>query len=346
MTQETTGQATEAYRGKRVLITGGLGFLGSNLAGRLVALEASVRIIDALIPGMGGNLCNIDGLQGRVEVAVADLRDPEALVRALDGVDVIFNLAGQVSHIDSMRHPLDDLGINVESQLRLLEACRARTPEARIVFTSTRHLYGRPERVPVDEAHPILPPDVNGIHKAAAESYHQLYHRVFGLPICVLRVTNAYGPRQLIQHDRHGFIGWFIRLALEDREITVFGDGSQVRDFVYVDDVVEAMLQAGLSERCLGGTYNVGGSQPIAHRDLVALLIELAGSGRVRFVDWPADRKAIDIGSVYLDSTRLRQAIGWEPRTPLREGLARTLDFYRTRMACYTAPAPSRWEVA
>ncbi len=338
MNPDTMQDLHDQYRGRQVLVTGGLGFIGSTLAHRLVALGAKVRIIDALVPGTGGDLYNISGIEHRVQVDVADLRDPAALDRAVDGAEIVFNLAGQVSHIDSMRHPLADLGINVESQLRLLEACRSRIPASRVVFTSTRHIYGRPERVPVDESHPIRPPDLNGIHKAAAESYHTLYHGVFGLPVCTLRLTNVYGPRQLIRHDRLGFIGWFIRLALEDRDIRIFGDGSQVRDFVYVDDVVDALLAAGLVDACVGTTFNVGGCEPIAHRDLVALLIELAGSGRARFVEWPADRKAIDIGSVYLDSTRLQQATGWKPRVGLREGLARTFAFYRTRMAAYTAP--------
>jgi UDP-glucose 4-epimerase len=326
----------DAYRDTRVLVTGGLGFIGSTLARRLVGLGADVRIVDALLPDMGGDRYNIEGIEDRLGVEIADLRDWDATARAIEDREIIFNLAGQVSHVDSMRNPSGDLGVNVDSQLQFLENCRHHNPAARVVFTSTRHVYGRVTRMPVDETHPIRPPDVNGINKFAAESYHRLYHETYGLPVCILRLTNVYGPRQLIRHSRHGFIGWFIRLALEDREIQIFGDGSQVRDFVYVDDAVDALLRAGVSEACNGQTFNVGGREPIAHRDLAQLLIQLAGSGRVRYVDWPSDRKAIDIGSVSVDSSRLRAATGWEPSIALRDGLVRTLAFYRPRMAIYT----------
>jgi UDP-glucose 4-epimerase len=251
---------------------------------------------------------------------------------------VIFNLAGQVSHIDSMRDPYTDLEINCRSQLTLLEACRRNNPTAKVVYAGTRQVYGKPDTLPVTEQHLVRPTDVNGVNKVAGEYYHLVYNHVFGVRACSLRLTNTYGPRQLVKHNRQGFIGWFIRLAVEDREIQIYGDGSQLRDFVYVDDAAEAFLQAGASEACNGEVFNVGGLEPVSHRDLVHLLLEVAGSGRVRFIDWPEEKKAIDIGSFYADSSRLRAATGWQPRVTLREGLARTVAYYRQHLPQYLEP--------
>jgi UDP-glucose 4-epimerase len=324
------------YRGRRVLITGGLGFIGSNLARRLAALGADVLIIDSLIPDYGGNLFNIDDIADRVRVNIADIRTEASMQVLVQKRDIIFNLAGQVSHIDSMRDPHTDLEINCRAQLSLLEACRRRNPGVRVVFAGTRQVYGKPEYLPVDERHLVNPADINGINKAAGEYYHLLYNNVFGLRASSLRLTNVYGPRQLIKHNRQGFIGWFIRLAIEDNEIQNFGDGSQVRDFVYVDDVADAFLRAGASDACDGQVFNVGGNQPISHSDLVALLIDVAGSGRVRHVEWPPDKKRIDIGSFYSDSSKFNRVVGWSPAVDLREGLKRTIAFYREHLTRYT----------
>jgi len=327
------------YEGRRVMITGGLGFIGSNLARRLVDLGADVLLVDSLIPEYGGNLFNIHGIEDRVRVNVADVRQESTMQYLVQNCEVIFNLAGQVSHIDSMREPFTDLDINCRAQLSMLEACRRRNPEAKVVFAGTRQVYGRPDRLPVDESHLVRPADINGINKAAGEYYHLLYNNVFGVRACSLRLTNVYGPRQLIKHDRQGFIGWFIRLAIEDGEIEIYGDGSQLRDFVYVDDAADAFLRAGASDACNGDVFNVGGSEPINHRDLVHLLLEVAGTGRIRFVEWPADKKRIDIGSFYSDSSRLKRTVGWEPAIGLREGLARTVAYYR---AHFTEYVPAR----
>jgi UDP-glucose 4-epimerase len=323
------------YRGRRVMITGGLGFIGSNLARRLAELDADVLLVDSLIPDYGGNLFNIAGIEDRVRVNVADVRQASTMNYLVRDREVIFNLAGQVSHIDSMRDPHTDLDINCRSQLTLLEACRGHNPGAKVVYASTRQIYGKPDFLPVTEQHLVRPTDVNGINKAAGEYYHLVYNNVFGVRAAALRLTNVYGPRQLMKHNRQGFIAWFIRLVLEDQEIQVFGDGSQVRDFVYVDDAVSAFLIAGASDTCNGGVFNVGGDEHLAHRDLVRLLIELSGTGRYRFVEWPADKKAIDIGSFFADSSRFKQTTGWLPRVRLREGLARTLAFYREHMHHY-----------
>jgi UDP-glucose 4-epimerase len=326
----------EFYKDRRVMITGGLGFIGSNLAHRLVALGADVLLVDSLIPDYGGNLYNISGIEDRVRVNVADVRQSSTMNYLVQGRSVIFNLAGQVSHIDSMRDPHTDLEINCRSQLTLLEACRRHNPDIKVIFASTRQIYGRPEFLPVTEQHLVRPTDVNGINKAAGEYYHLVYNNVFGVKACALRLTNVYGPRQLIKHNRQGFIAWFIRRAVEGQEIEVFGDGSQIRDFVYVDDAVNAFLLAGICERCNGEAFNVGGDEHIAHRDLVKLLVGIAGgASRYRFVDWPAEKKAIDIGSFYADSSRFIAASGWTPAVSLEEGLTRTVQFYRAHLDKY-----------
>ena len=325
----------EFYRGRSVMITGGLGFIGSNLARALVELCADVLLVDSLIPDYGGNLFNIDGIGDRVHVNVADVRQQSTMNYLVRDRAVIFNLAGQVSHIDSMRDPYTDLEINCRSQLTILEACRYNNPGAKVVFAGTRQIYGRPISLPVDESHLVMPTDVNGINKAAGEYYHLVYNNVFGVRACSLRLTNVYGPRQLLKHNRQGFIGWFIRLAIEGREIEIYGDGSQLRDFVYVDDAVDAFLRAGASDACNGDAFNVGGDQAFTHRDLTALLVGIAGSGSVRYVEWPADKKAIDIGSFYADSTKFKRVTGWAPAVPLAEGLARTVAFYRDHLGQY-----------
>jgi UDP-glucose 4-epimerase len=325
----------EFYRDRPVLVTGGLGFIGSNLARQLVALGARVLIVDSLIPDYGGNLFNISGIEDRVRVNIVDIRQQSTMNDLVCGHDVIFNLAGQVSHIDSMQDPSTDLDINCRGQLCVLEACRRNNTSVKVVFAGTRQIYGRADTLPVTEDHLVRPTDVNGINKAAGEYYHLVYNNVFGIRACSLRLTNVYGPRQLIKHSRQGFAGWFIRLALENREIQIFGDGTQVRDFVYVDDAVDAFLRAGADDVSNGEVFNVGGREPITHGDLVELMIRLAGSGRFRCVAWPPDKKAIDIGDFYADSSKIRSTLGWQPVTPLAEGLRRTFEFYRAHLDQY-----------
>jgi UDP-glucose 4-epimerase len=328
------------YKGCRTLVTGGLGFIGSNLARRLADLGADVLLVDSLIPDYGGNLFNIAGIESRVRVNIADVRQESTMSYLVRDRDVLFNLAGQVSHIDSMKDPHTDLEINCRSQLTMLEACRKHNRRIKVVFAGTRQVYGRPAKLPVDETQLVRPTDINGINKAAGEYYHLVYNNVFGVRACSLRLTNVYGPRQLVRHNRQGFIGWFIRLAVEGREIEIFGDGSQVRDFVYVDDVADAFLRAGALDVCDGDVFNVGGSEPISHRDLTAMLIEVAGAGTMRFVDWPQDKKIIDIGSFYADSTKFSRATGWKPTVSLRDGLARTVAYYREHLRNYLDAPP------
>jgi len=322
-----SGDYRDFYRGRKALVTGGLGFIGSNLCRALADLGAEVLAVDSLLPDYGGNLFNLDGYEGRVRINIADVRGHgmEYLVR---GQEILFNLAGQVSHIDSMTDPFTDLEINCRSQLWILEAVRKRNPDIKIVYAGTRQIYGKPQRLPADETHPLQPTDVNGINKISGELYHLVYHSVYGIRAASLRLTNTYGPRQLIRHSRQGFIGWFVRQAVLGEEIQIFGNGLQRRDFDYVDDVVDAFLRAGASAEADGQVFNLGGEEPIALLDLAKLMIEIAGSGSYTVVPFPPDRKRIDIGDFYSDASRIRQTLGWKPTVMLREGLAQTLDYY------------------
>jgi UDP-glucose 4-epimerase len=330
-----TPQFGDAFAGKRVLVTGGLGFLGSNLARALVAAGSNVTLVDSLMPTHGGTWANIAGIEDDVAVAELDVRDTGRLVEHLHGHDVLFNLAGQTSHLDSMTDPQTDLEINCRAQLSLLEACRVHNPGVRIVFAGTRQIYGRPRYLPVDEDHPIDPVDVNGINKTAGEWYHLLYGRVHGLRVCVLRLTNSYGPRMRIRDARQTFLGLWIRHALADEELRVFGDGGQRRDFTYVDDAVRALCLAASSPAAVGEVFNVGGDGHFSLLEVAQLVVRLAGSGRVRVVPFPKDRLAIDIGDYYADDRKLRARLGWSPEVGLEEGLSATLEFYRAHGDAY-----------
>lgn len=318
-----------AFSGRRVLITGGLGFIGSTLAIRLVELGARVTLVDSLIPEYGGNLWNIEPVRERVIVNISDVRDEHAMRYLVRGQDYLFNLAGQTSHLDSMRNPYPDLEINVRAQLYILEACRHHNPEVKIIFASTRQLYGRPRYLPVDEAHPLQPVDINGINKLAGEWYHLVYHSAYGLRTCVLRLTNTYGPRMRVKDARQTFLGIWIRRLIEGQPILVYGDGSQVRDFNYVDDVVDALLRVALSDDANGEVYNLGAPDPISLRQTAELLVAVNGGGRFDLVPFPQELRPIDIGDYYGDYRKIRARHGWEPATPLAEGLRRTLEFYR-----------------
>lgn len=320
---------TESYRHRNVLILGGLGFIGSNLARRLVSLGADVLLVDALIPEYGGNLFNIQGIEKGVQVNIADVRDVHSMSQLVRGRDVLFNLAGQSSHLDSMTDPYTDLDINCRAQLSILEACRHHNPCIHIVYASTRQLYGRPEYLPVDEQHLLRPTDVNGIHKMAGEWYHILYQNVYGMRTCALRLTNTYGPRMRVRDARQTFLGVWIRNILREEELEIYGDGSQLRDFNYVEDVIDALLLAGSSDQACGGVFNLGASPPVSLKDLAELLIRLHGSGSCRMVPFPSARQAIDIGDYYADFRRVKAVLGWSPTVGLVEGLTRTLEFYR-----------------
>jgi UDP-glucose 4-epimerase len=340
MSHSDRQQLADAFAAKRVLVTGGLGFIGSNLARALVQAGSSVVLLDSLVPHYGGNMRNIAGIEGAVRVNISDVRDEYSLRALVRNQDVLFNLAGQTSHLDSMVDPATDLEINCRAQLSILEACRHYNPDVRIVFASTRQIYGRPRRLPVDEDHPIAPVDVNGINKTAGEWYHLLYGEVYGLPVSVLRLTNTYGPRMRVRDARQTFLGWWVRLLLTGERLTVWGDGSQRRDFNYVDDAVAAFLLAGADERANGRVYNLGGDERISLLDLADLLVEINGGGEVEVVPFPHERKAIDIGDFYADYGRMERELGWRPSVRLREGLSRTLDYYRVHGERYWGEEP------
>jgi UDP-glucose 4-epimerase len=325
----------EHYKNKRVLITGGVGFIGSNLARRLIALGARVTLVDSLIPIYGGNLRNIEDIRAQVVLNISDVRDPHAMAYLVQSQDFLFNLAGQTSHVDSMIDPFTDLDINATAQLSILEACRKYNLGVRIVFASTRQVYGRPEYLPVDEEHPIKPVDVNGINKLAGEWYHLLYHQVYGIKAVALRLTNTYGIGMRVQDARQTFLGIWIRNLIEGVPIKVFGDGKQLRDFNYVDDVVEALLVAAVNEKAQGQVFNLGGSEHVSLKDVAALMVEISPPGTYEVVPFPADRKAIDIGDYYGDFQRIHAILGWTPRVGLREGLKKTLDYYRQNRSHY-----------
>ena len=327
------------YKGCSVLITGGAGFIGSNLARSLVAVgDVNVSIVDSFIPDQGGCLFNLHGIEDQVELHKVDLRDSQAINHLVSGVDYVFNLAGNVSHLESMLNPQLDLELNCTAHLTLLEACRQYNPHVKIIFTSTRQVYGKPLYLPVDEQHRIAPLDVNGINKLAAEHYHLLYRRIYGTRAVCLRLTNTYGPRQLLRHDRQGFIPWFIRGALEGKVLELFGDGKQRRDLNYVDDVVEALLLTGASEATDGEIYNLGAPDPVSVAELAEELISLTGRGQIRAVPFPAERQLIDIGNFYSSYSKIERVIGWRPRTSLSTGLALTIEYYMKYGEHYLEP--------
>ena len=324
------------YRNKPVLITGGLGFIGSNLARRLLEVGAAVTLVDSLIPEYGGNLHNIAGIEDRVRVNISDVRDEYSMRYLVQGQQVIFNLAGQTSHMDSMQDPQTDLEINARAQLSILEACRKYNPAVKVVFASTRQVYGKPDYLPVDEQHPLRPVDINGIHKLAGEWYHLLYNNVYGVRACALRLTNTYGPRMRVKDARQTFLGIWIRLLLEGKPFEVWG-GEQLRDFSYVDDTVDALLLAGRMDAADGKVFNVGGEPVVSLLKTAQLLIEANHGGEFITRTFPVERKRIDIGDYYADDRLLRRTLGWQPKTDLPTGLRQTLDFYREHLGSYIA---------
>ncbi len=323
------------YRGRRVLVTGGLGFLGSNLAQALVELGAKPTLYDAMLPLYGGNRFNVSGIEDRVEVVVADIRDSGRLAESVSGKDVIFNIAAQTSHVDSMTDPRTDADMNCLGQINLLEAVRRNAPGARVVYAGSRAQFGRPEKVPVTEDTRGRPTDIYSVNKVAGEGYHFVYASAFGLKFSSLRISNAYGPRHQMKHGKYGILNWFIRVALDGGVIKVFGDGSQTRDYHFVDDVTRAFLLAGMRDEALGEAFNLGGPAPAKFVDIVKLIVEAAGSGGYEHVPWPDDRKAIEVGDFSADWSKIRNRLGWIPRTRLEDGIRATVEFYRKHRAEY-----------
>jgi UDP-glucose 4-epimerase len=323
-----------AFANRNVLITGGAGFIGSNLAARLVDLGARVTVIDNLLPGCGGNLFNLEPIQDRIRLEIMDLLDDRGLLPLVEGQDYLFNLAGRSSHMDSMRDPYGDLDANCRAHLAILEACRIGNPDLRIVFASTRQLYGKPDSLPVDEQHALRPIDINGVHKLAGEWYHILYHEIYGIHSCTLRLTNTYGPRMRVKDARQTFLGLWIRLVTQNKPFEVWG-GEQLRDFTYVDDAVEALLLAAASDDAKGQIYNLGGESVVSLKDLAETMIAYNGGGSYTVCAYPDDHKAIDIGDFYSNFDAIHRTLGWTPKVGMTEGLTRTMDYFRQHLQHY-----------
>ena len=320
---------------KKILITGGLGFIGSNLAKRLVGLDNKVSVVDSLIPEYGGNIRNIEGIRDKITINLSDIRDAYSTNELIKGQDYIFNLAGQTSHLDSMENPFTDLDINAKAQLSILEASRKHNPDARIVFASTRQIYGRPQYLPVDEKHPMHPVDVNGINKIAGEQFHILYHEVYGLASSVLRLTNTYGPRMRIKDARQTFLGIWIKNLLQGKPIQVYGDGEQRRDYNFVDDVIDALLLSATSEDAVGKAFNLGGSDPLSLKETAKLMCNQVQGAEFEMIPFPQDRKAIDVGDFVCDYNAFSNSFGWQPKITFEEGILKTLNFFKKELEYY-----------
>jgi UDP-glucose 4-epimerase len=323
------------YRGQKVLVTGGQGFIGSNIAIELVKLGANVTVVDNLDPTGGANSFNLEPVRKDLEIIEGDTCDMGLMCRLVRGCSHIFNLAGHVSHIESMQDPFSDLRMNAIGPLTVLEACKKENREARVVYAGTRQSYGKPDALPVVENLVLKPVDVNGVNKMAGEWYHMVYHKAYGIPTASLRMVNTFGPRQLVKHARQGFMGWFIRQAIDGEEIQLYGDGQQFRGFNYVDDVVSALLTAGSSDNVVGDYFNLGGMQPITLEALVQTLLRVTGTGSYRLVPFPEDRKSIDIGSAFSSFMKYNFATGWKPTTSMEDGLARTVEYYKRHKTHY-----------
>lgn len=336
-----TGQLTQRYpllaklQGMRVLVTGGLGFLGSNLAIALVRLGAEVTIVDRLLTSGGGDLYNIEPVRGAVEVYKRDIRQRAFMNTIVRDKDVIFHLAAHTSHIESVRIPFNDLSHNCIGTLSILEACRYHNPRVRLIYSGSRAEYGAPVEIPVKEESLCRPLDIYAINKLASEQYCRLYGQLYGLKVVTFRLNNAYGPRAQMHHSKFGVLNWFIRLAMDDKTIPIFGDGSQIRDYCYVSDVTDAMLLAICNEDAMGKVFNLGSEQPRPFLEMVQLAIRAAGSGRYKLVPWPEMYSKIDVGDYEADCSKIQRLLGWQPQITMEEGLRKTVAFYRKHKAHY-----------
>ena len=325
----------EFYAGRSVLITGGLGFLGSNLAHHLVKAAARVVLLDSMLADHGANLFNLDGVEHDVRINYADIRDQEALKVLVPDSSVIFNLAAQTSHSASMIIPLVDMDINVRGNLLFLETCRRYSPDSTIVFISTRAVYGKSRDLPVNEDHPTVPLDVYSANRLVAEHYHRLYHRHHQMRVVIARLGNCYGPRGQMKHAGYGILNWFIRLALDGGTIDIYGDGGQLRDYLYVDDAVRALLAIGAKPELCGEVLNVGSGRAVRFVDLVEAVLAAVGQGGYRHVPWPDSAARMDVGDFVLDTSKLERLVDWKPQVSLAEGLERTVAFYRAHRKHY-----------
>jgi UDP-glucose 4-epimerase len=319
----------EHYRNKKILITGGLGMIGSSIAIDLVSLGADVTLVDAFIEPFGANRLNVAPIRDKVKINVSDIRDKESMKTLVAGKDVIFNLAGQVSHNDSIEDPFLDAEINYLGHLNVLEACRRVSPEAKILFSGSRLQFGEIERIPVAEDHPLRPKTPYALNKVAAENLYLYYHRVYRQPTVVFRIANPYGPRAQMKHPKYAMINWFLRLAMEDKTIRIFGDGNQIRDYIYIDDLAEAFILAAANEHAAGEIFNIGSGVGTRFKDMAASIVRILGRGQVEFVPWPAEYLNIETGDYVTDIAKAKRLLDWSPRVSLEEGIRLTHAFYR-----------------
>lgn len=317
------------FKGKEVLITGGLGFIGSNLSIELVKQGAHVTIVDNMLPRQGSNLFNIREIEDKVRVNISDIRSQLSMNHLVKGKDYVFHLAGQVNHVDSMRNPLQDLEINCVGTLALLEALRHHNRKAKVIFAGTRGEYGASVKLPVDEEHPTNPKGIYAVTNLTAEKMVLVYDDIFGIKGVCLRITNTYGPRHHMMHDEYGVFNWFIRKALDNEEIPVFGDGRILRDFLYVKDLVSCMLMTAQTDDAYGKVFNVGTGVPVSFIDLAKRIVKIAGTGKVAYTEFTQERKEVEPGDYYADISRIRKIVGWFPKVSLDQGIKQTIDFYR-----------------
>lgn len=318
-----------AFKSKEVLVTGGLGFIGSNLCIELVKLGAHVTIIDNMLPRQGGNLFNVRDVEDKVTVNVSDVRNELSMNHLVKKKDYVFHLAGQVNHVDSMRNPVQDLDINCQGTLVLLEALRQHNTSAKVIFAGTRGEYGSSVKLPVDEDHPTNPKGIYAVTNLTAEKMVLVYDDIYGIKGACLRITNTYGPRHQMAHDEYGVFNWFIRKAMDNEDIPVFGDGRILRDFLYVEDLVECMLMVASTGEAYGKVFNVGTGVPVSFYELARKIVEIAGTGKAKFTAFTKEREEVEPGDYYADITKIKKVVGWKPRTSLEEGIIKTVEYYR-----------------
>ncbi|MBI2663252.1 NAD-dependent epimerase/dehydratase family protein [Candidatus Woesearchaeota archaeon] len=325
----------EQYEGKEILITGGLGLIGSTIANKLNVLGAKITILDAKIPIYGGNFFNIENIKKQINVEIGDIRDRDKVNQIVQGKDIIFNLAGQIDYTYSLDEPHYDLDINCRGHLNVLEACRKYNPNAVVLFSGSRMQYGKTEYLPVDEKHPTNPLSIYGVHKLTGEKYHLAYNNHYGLKTVMFRISNPYGPRSQMKHYKYSIINWFIRQAIENKKITVYGDGSQMRDYIYIDDVADAFIQSAINKNAYGEVFNLGSGEGTKFIDMVNTIVETVGSGEVAKVPWPKEWKNVETGDYIGDISKLKNAINWKPKISLKEGIKKTYEFYRENKENY-----------
>lgn len=323
------------YENKEVLITGGLGFIGSNLAHKLNRIGARITIIDDLNPLYGGNMFNIRDIESNLDLVIGDIRNSELIFPLIEKADIIFHLAAQISYIDSLNIPFEDLDLTARATLNILEVCRKLNPTARIIFTSSRMVYGKVDVPDITEECSTNPLSLYGIHKLTCEKYMQMYFKDFGIPSTVLRITNPYGPRQQIKHNKYSLVGWFIRQAMEDKVIKIYGDGLQLRDYIYIDDIVNAMVNIPVSEKAIGEVLNLGSGTSTKFRDMVELVVKTVKKGKIEFIPWPQNYEKIETGDISVNISKLQNLISWESDYYLEKGIELTYEYYKENYSYY-----------